>query len=29
MSTYYVPSINIMGAGCLQELGPAISDLGF
>ena len=29
MSTYYVPSINIMGAGCIQELGPAISDLGF
>ena len=29
MSTYYVPSINIMGAGCLQELGPVISDLGF
>lgn len=29
MATYYVPSINIMGAGCLQELGPAISDLGF
>lgn len=29
MSTYYVPSINIMGAGCLQELGPTISDLGF
>ena len=29
MSIYYVPSINIMGAGCLQELGPAISDLGF
>ena len=29
MSTYYVPSINIMGAGCLLELGPAISDLGF
>lgn len=29
MATYYVPAINIMGAGCLQELGPAISDLGF
>lgn len=29
MATYYVPSINIMGAGCLQELGVAISDLGF
>ena len=29
MSIYYVPSINIMGAGCLQELGPAINDLGF
>lgn len=29
MATYYVPSINIMGAGCLKELGPAISDLGF
>ncbi len=29
MSVYYVPSINIMGAGSLKELGPAISDLGF
>ncbi len=26
MATYYVPAINIMGAGCLQELGPAIVD---
>ena len=28
MTTYYVPAINIMGTGCIQELGPAISDLG-
>ncbi|WP_340003583.1 iron-containing alcohol dehydrogenase [Paenibacillus sp. FSL K6-0276] len=29
MSThvYYVPSINIMGKGCLQEIGPYIQDL--
>lgn len=29
MSThvYYVPSINIMGKGCLQEIGPYIQEL--
>ena len=27
MATYYVPSINLMGAGCLNELGSAIQGL--
>lgn len=29
MAIYYVPSINIMGAGCLKELTQAIKDFGF
>lgn len=27
MHVYYVPSINIMGKGCLQEIGPYIQEL--
>lgn len=29
MAIYYVPSINLMGAGCLKDLGATIKDLGF
>ncbi|MDS0525017.1 iron-containing alcohol dehydrogenase [Clostridium sp. SHJSY1] len=29
MAIYYVPSINIMGAGCLKELTAAVKDFGF
>lgn len=29
MAIYYVPSINIMGAGCLKELTAAVQDFGF
>lgn len=29
MSIYYVPSINLMGAGCLNDLGATVNDLGF
>jgi alcohol dehydrogenase class IV len=31
MSThiYYVPPVNIMGKGCLKEIGPHIQELGF
>lgn len=29
MAIYYVPSINLMGAGCLNDLGATINDLGF
>lgn len=29
MGIYYIPSINIMGAGCLKELTVAVKDFGF
>lgn len=29
MAIYYVPSINLMGAGCLNDLGAIVNDLGF
>ncbi|MBS5937956.1 iron-containing alcohol dehydrogenase [Clostridium sp.] len=29
MAIYYVPSINLMGAGCLNDLGATVRDLGF
>lgn len=29
MATYFVPSINLIGAGCLNDLGGTIKDLGF
>lgn len=29
MAIYYVPSINLMGAGCLNDLGTTVIDLGF
>ena len=29
MAIYYVPSINLMGAGCLNDLGATVKDLGF
>ena len=29
MAIYYVPSINLMGAGCLNDLGAKVNDLGF
>ena len=29
MAIYYVPSINLMGAGCLNDLGATVNDLGF
>lgn len=29
MSIFYVPSTNLMGRGCLKEVGPLIKDLGF
>lgn len=29
MAIYYVPSINLMGAGCLSDLGATVNDLGF
>lgn len=29
MAIYYVPSINLMGAGCLNDLGVTVNDLGF
>ena len=29
MAIYYVPSINLMGAGCLNDLGETVNDLGF
>lgn len=25
---FYVPSTNLMGRGCLQEVGPQIEELG-
>ena len=28
MAIYYVPSINLMGAGCLNDLGATVNDLG-
>lgn len=29
MAIYYVPSINLMGEGCLNDLGATVKDLGF
>jgi alcohol dehydrogenase len=29
MAIYYVPSINLMGAGCLNDLGVTVKELGF
>ncbi len=29
MSVYYVPSTNLFGRGCLNELAPLVKDLGF
>lgn len=29
MAIYYVPSINLMGAGCLNDLGATVKELGF
>ena len=29
MAIYYVPSINLMGAGCLNDLGATVNDLVF
>ena len=29
MATYFVPSINLIGAGCLNDLGGTVKDLGF
>lgn len=29
MAIYYVPSINLIGAGCLNDLGATVEDLGF
>ncbi len=29
MSVYYVPSTNLFGRGCLDELAPLVKDLGF
>ena len=29
MAIYYVPSINLMVAGCLNDLGATVNDLGF
>jgi alcohol dehydrogenase class IV len=29
MSVYYVPSTNLFGRGCLKELAPLVSELGF
>ena len=29
MAIYYVPSINLMGTGCLNDLGATVKDLGF
>lgn len=29
MAIYYVPSINLMAAGCLNDLGATVNDLGF
>ena len=29
MPIYYVPSINLIGAGCLNDLGATVNDLGF
>ena len=29
MAIYYLPSINLMGAGCLNDLGATVNDLGF
>lgn len=29
MAIYYVPSTNLMGTGCLNDLGAVVKDLGF
>ena len=29
MAVYFVPSINLIGAGCLNDLGETVKDLGF
>ncbi|HEM5489751.1 TPA: iron-containing alcohol dehydrogenase [Streptococcus suis] len=29
MATFYVPSTNLIGRGCINEIGPYIKDLGF
>lgn len=29
MAVYFVPSINLIGAGCLNDLGATVKDLGF
>jgi alcohol dehydrogenase len=29
MAIYYVPSINLIGAGCLNDLGATVKELGF
>jgi len=29
MAIYFVPSINLIGAGCLNDLGATVKDLGF
>lgn len=29
MAIYYVPSVNLIGAGCLNDLGATVTDLGF
>ena len=29
MAIYYVPSINLIGVGCLNDLGATVEDLGF
>ena len=29
MAVYFVPSINLIGAGCLNDLGGTVKDLGF
>ena len=29
MSTFYVPSVNLIGCGCVKEIGPYIKEFGY
>lgn len=29
MATFYVPAINLIGRGCVNEIGSYVKDLGY
>ena len=29
MATFYVPAINLIGKGCIKELGSNVKELGY